>query len=609
VRVRQMKLAGRQVTGHVVETEADLPAFADWAKRHREFGFDTETTGLDVYKAGYRLRTAQFSAGGQTWLLPVEQHPRFAWYTTTTLRWAERLYIHNASFDLQVADRHLGVPLGELFPKTIDTGILSRLVDSRARKEGGTGHSLEELVEHYIDPVAAKDIKGSVREQCKALKLRKADYFEKVPLADEIFQIYALMDPVLAWILGKTLDRKVPSSSRHLIRYEHELARICSEISKKGFLLDREYTEKLVFELGLDEEEALQTIEAEVEALGVDPDDFNPSSNDQVAEVLRKLGHTEFKLTPSGKAKVDDSLLEHLAKEGMAFAKAVKNYKKAIKWRTTWPESFLSNADEDGRCHASINTMQARTARMSITGIPAQTLPSGDWAIRRCFLADEGEVMASVDYKNMELRVMAALADDKTMIGAFKQNLDLHLLTAQAAFGDHITKDDKERKYGKGANFAKAFGGGVNAIVEQFGIERKAAEKVVKAFDDTYIGVTRFSKTLQAQARREGFVVTATGRRLYVDKERPYSALNYVVQSSSRDITGSAMIRLDKAGFTPWMRLPIHDEVLFSFPEKGAQELAQQAGELMKQSVNGLDVPADPEVQGRSWGSLYGATY
>ncbi|MEU7830334.1 DNA polymerase [Nonomuraea sp. NPDC049129] len=604
-----MKLAGRQVTGHVVETEADLPAFADWASQHKEFGFDNETTSLDIYKPGFRLRVSQFSAGAESWFLPVERHPRFAWYAEKTLRWADRLYIHNAPFDLQVADRCLGVPLGETFPKTTDTGVLSRLVDSRARREGGTGHTLEELVEIYIDPVAAEQIKGSVRQQCKDLKLKKAEYFEKVSLDDEIFQMYSLMDPVLGWVLAKTLDKKIPSSARKLIRYEHELARICTEISKKGFLLDREYTKELIFNLSLDAEEALQTIEAEVEALDLDPDDFNPSSNDQVAEVLRRLGHTEFKKTPSGKDKVDDALLEYLADKGMDFARGIKEYKKAIKWSSTWPEAFLANADEDGRCHAVINTMQARTARMSITGIPAQTLPSSDWMIRRCFLADEGEVNASVDYSNMELRVMGALAPDPVMIDAFKRGLDLHLLTAQAAFGSHITKDDKERKYGKGANFAKAFGGGVNAIVEQFGLPQKAAEAVVKAFDDTYKGVTKFSKKLQKQARERGYIETATGRRLYVDKERPYSALNYVVQSSSRDITGAAMIRLDKAGFTPSMRLPIHDEILFSFPEKEAHRLAHEAGRLMTQTINGLDIPTDPEVGGRSWGSLYGADY
>lgn len=605
-----MRLAGRTVTGHVVETQEDLAAFAEWAGRQVEFGFDTETTSLNPYERGFRLRTAQFSAGAETWMLPVERHPRFAWYVSRTLRHAKRIYIHNAAFDLQVADRHLGVPLGELFPKTVDTGILSRLVDSRARKEGGTGHKLEELTEVYVDPVAAADIKGSVGRQCKALKMTKARYFKEVPYDDEIYQMYALMDPVLAWVLAKTLIPKVPASARHLIPYEHEIARICSDVGKQGFLLDQDYTNDLTTRLRQEETWWQMEIEQEINRLGfLDPEEFNPNSTDDVFEALVYMGHTEFRQTPTGKAQVDDDLLEHLAEGGMYFAKCIKEMRKAGKWAGTWPESFLANMDETGRCHASINTLQARTARMSITGIPAQTLPSKDWLVRRCFLADEGHVATSVDYVNQELRVMAALSGDADMTRAFKNNQDLHLLTARAAFGEHVQKGDRERDYGKGANFAKAFGGGVNAIVEQFGISRPNAEKVVKAFDATYVGVTQFSKRLQQEARKNGFITTATGRRLYVDKERPYSALNYMVQSSSRDVTASAIIRLDKAGFTPWIRLPIHDEVLFSFPKEQAHELAQEAGRIMTQSLRGLEITTDPEVGGRSWGSLYGADY
>ncbi|MER7208491.1 DNA polymerase [Streptosporangium sp. NPDC000239] len=610
MRVHEMRLAGRTITGHVVENEDDLPAFADWAKRHTEFGFDTETTSLEIYKKDHRLRAAQFSVGDQTWLLPVERHPRFAWYAARTLQHARRLYIHNAAFDLQVADRHLGVSLAGTFAKTIDTGIISRLVDSRTRKERGPGHKLEELTEVFIDPVAARDIKGSVGRQCKALNLKKEEYFSQVSLDDEVFQLYALMDPVLAWVLAKVLGPKVPDSAKHLIPYEHEIARICADISKEGFLLDQTYTTELATRLRQEETWWQIEIEQEIERLGfIDPDEFNPNSTDQVFEALLYMGHEEFEQTPTGKPKVDDSLLEYLADNGMYFARCIKELRKAGKWAATWPESFLANADEYGRCHANINTLQARTARMSITGIPAQTLPSADWLVRRCFLADEGHVVASVDYSNMELRVMAARSDDPKMIEAFKRGDDLHLLTARAAFGQHIQKDDKERKYGKGANFTKAFGGGIDAIVQQYKIDWDNAAKVSKAFDATYTGVTRYSKELQKSARSDGFITSATGRRLYVDKERPYSSLNYDIQSSSRDITGAALVRLDKAGFTPYMRLPIHDEVLFSFPKAEAKEMANQAGELMKHTINGLEVPTDPEVGGRSWGSLYGADY
>lgn len=597
MRTHEMRLAGRTVTGHVVEAEDDLPAFADWAKRHTEFGFDNETTSLAVYEDGFRLRASQFSAGDQTWLLPTERHPRFAWYVTATLRHAKKLYIHNAPFDLQVVDHCLGVPLGELFPKTIDTGIISRLVDSRARKEGGTGHKLEELTAAYIDPVAAEDIKGSVRRQCKELKLTKAEYFKKVSLDNEMFQIYSLMDPVLAWVLAKTLDKRVPDSSRHLIRYEHEIARICSDISKQGFLLDQEYTSKLAWNLRLDEEEALQAIEAEVELLDLDPDDFNPNSNDQVAQVLIRLGHDKFEKTPTGKAKVDDALLDHLAGRGVTFAKAIKDFRKAGKWASTWPESFLANVDVGGRCHANINTMQARTARMSITGIPAQTLPSGDWQIRRCFLADDGHVMGSIDYAAQELRMAAALSGDARMRRAFEEGEDLHQITADAA--------GVPRKVGKMANFLTCYGGGWRALVSQAKVTDQVARRTIKGFNATYPGVAKLGDELAAEAREHGYIETITGRRLHVDPQRAYSAINYAIQSASRDVTARGLIKCDQAGLTSFLRLPIHDEVVASLPKDKAHELAREIGECLRTQIRGVDFLTDVEVTGRSWGAGY----
>lgn len=602
MRVHRMMLAGREITGHVVEDQDDLPAFAEWAKRHREFGFDTETTGLDVFQPGFLCRTAQFSAGTTAWLLPVERHPRVAWYATQTLRWARRLYIHNASFDLQVVDRHLGVPLEELWPKTVDTSIISRLVDSRSRTEGGTGHSLEDLVEAYIDPAAARDIKGSVTRQAKELRVKKAEYFKKVPLEDEIFQMYALMDPVLAWALAKRLLPLVPGTAQHLIGYEHTLARICSQITRQGFLLDQEYTAELSAQLRADEREWLDVIRWEVSKLdGFDPVAFNPNSNDQVAQAIRALGHTEFNKTPTGKDKVDDDLLVALDKEGMLFAKALRHYKKCGKWSSTWPETFLENVDEAGRCHAWINTLQARTGRMSITGIPAQTLPSGEWMVRRCFLADEGHVMASVDYAAQELRMAAALSGDERMRQAFVNGEDLHQITADAA--------GVSRKVGKMANFLTCYGGGWKALVQQAKVTPEVAKKVIEGFNATYPAVPRLAERLAREAMRDGYITTITGRRLYVDPGRAYSAINYAIQSASRDVTARGLIKCDQAGLTPYLRLPIHDEVLASLPAGQAEEMAAEIGRCLKTTIRGVVFETEPEVGGRSWGSLYGAEY
>jgi DNA polymerase-1 len=234
---------------------------------------------------------------------------------------------------------------------------------------------------------------------------------------------------------------------------------------------------------------------------------------------------------------------------------------------------------------------------MSITGIPAQTLPAGDSMIRNCFVADPGQVMVSVDYQAQELRVLAALSGDPVMKQAFETDADLHQITADASGVD--------RKVGKMVNFAYVYGSGPRNIAEQAGIDVDTAKRVIAGFEKSYPKVKELSQKLQNMARSGGMVTTPFGRQLPVDKDRPYAALNYMVQSSSRDITAKALLRLDDAGFTPYLRLPIHDEILASLPAGKARWGADRIGELMACDFRGVHIGTDAEVGGRSWGSFY----
>ncbi|MEU5878211.1 DNA polymerase [Spirillospora sp. NPDC047279] len=605
MKTQTFNVAGRAARVNILETAEDVLSFQDFIRRNQNgLAFDTETTGTNIYKPGWKWRLAQFGNAEEAYVLPVENSPYLRDLVGKALRYLKRIFIHNATYDLLVVDKELGIPVEELYPKSTDTGVISRLVDSRAFKEGGTGHKLEELIAAYLDQRVAKEVKGSITEMAKAMKVSKEDFYRLVPLDHEGYNLYAGADVITTFMLANVLTPKVPTSARKLITYEHDLARICAEIQRDGFILDTEYTQAEAQKLA--EIETYWEMQAEAELLQhtvyegetfYDLDETNWGSTQQMALAFMDRGIYEFTFTDKGQLQVDEAFLNHWADKGDQLAEAIREGKKAGKWRKTWFESFLENAGADGRCHASINTMQARTARMSITGIPAQTLPSGDPYVRNCFLAEVGHRIASIDYSNMELRVMAALSGDPVMTEAFVQGKDLHQITADAA--------GVERSGGKTGNFSKAFGGGAQAIADGAGVLLEVGQRISDAFDETYKGVTAYSKKLQKQARRFGYVETATGRRLYVDKQRPYSALNYVVQSSSRDITGAALVRLDRAGYTPYMRLPIHDEVLFSFPEERAEEMAADAARIMTHVIKGLVVPTDPELAGRSWGSIY----
>jgi DNA polymerase I len=160
MKILRHKVAGREVRINVVENEEDVPAFKSWVRRHSTFAFDTEGTELSIYKNTYKLRLAQFAVGAEAWVLPVEKGARYEWLVKSVLEYADGLTVHNAAYDLQVVNKALGVPLEVLYPKTTDTSILSRLVDSRARHEGGTGHGLEELTESYVDADVAEEVKA-----------------------------------------------------------------------------------------------------------------------------------------------------------------------------------------------------------------------------------------------------------------------------------------------------------------------------------------------------------------------------------------------------------------------------------------------------------------
>ena len=587
-------VSGSAVTINAVEREEDLEVFRGFLYENQNWlACDSETTGLNIYSKEHNLRVVQFGNTTEAWVIPVERGEPFRQTVRDALKQTNYLIFQNASYDIQVFDRHLGVRMEDLWPKVRDTRILAHLVDPRGKDEGGIGHSLEDLTRNYIDAEIADSVKTLMTDLARAHKTTKSEVWKLVEFDDPHYQLYSGMDTILAARLALKLRPLVPKESVTLIDYEHRLAAVCAYMERTGFLLDVDYSAELREKL-IDAE---LVYEWQAKQMGCE----NVNSTEQVADVLESRGVRIPERTPSGRRKVDKQLLEKLIADGDPFAEAVYEAKKARKWRTTWVDGFLNGVDADGRCHASINPLRARTARMSITGIPAQTLPAGDRLIRRCFVADEGHRMVSVDYQTQELRVLAALSGDRTMIRAFKTGADLHQLTADAAGVD--------RKVGKTTNFAYVYGSGPRNIAEQCGISLDTARAVVAGFEQSYPQVKQLSQSLQKQARTYGYVTTDFGRRLPVDPERAYSALNYMVQSTSRDITAQGLLRLHEAGFTPYLRLPIHDEVLASVPADKTEWGATRIGELMATTFKGVHIGTDPEVGGRSWGSLYGSDY
>lgn len=585
---------------NVLEHEEDADYFmGQFRLSGGEISFDTEGTSLNPFGRNYRLRLAQIGWRNTAFVIPVEKGPFWANLVAGALRRAKKVYAHNLVYDALVADEHLKVPLEDLFPKSTDTMILSRIRDTRAAHEGGVGHSLENVVGHFLDDEVALRIKGSVREMAKELKTTKAKFWEVVPIDHDGYNLYAGLDAIFPMMLAPMILRDIPAKSKSLIGYEHQLAYVNAALTRKGFLMDKPYVIRMEAELSREQEKA----EAKALTLGLE----NVNSTQQVAKALKKTGWVPETFTATGIAKVDAKVLKSLMAQGNPIAEAVYTAKRATKWNEAYFRTFLREADINDRIHAMINHMQARTKRYSITNPALQTLPSGDSMVRFAFLADPGEAIAGIDYSNQELRVIAVRSGDPVMLDAFRRNLDLHQMTADAA--SRLANFEIPRKAGKTANFAKVFGGGAKIVHEGANIPMDAAEMTVKAFNDTYRGVTAWNKKLMAQARTYGYIETWTGQRLYVDKSRAYSALNYDTQGGAREITAQAQLRLWKAGFLDFMRLPVHDEIIFSFPVELAESMAKEAGEIMSYTMGGpagtLEISTEPDIYGASWGHGY----
>jgi DNA polymerase-1 len=616
VKVYPYAIAGEPVTVKVPETYEDLQEFQAWfaeADRRGPIALDTETTGLDIYSPGYRLRTVQFGDARTAWVIMYELGGWFTAAALWALRRGRKFQIHNAPFDWAVLDRHADVSIEELAPRTIDTRLKAGLVDPRQPQEGGRGTGLKPLSAYYLDP-GAPDTQGDLTAVFRSLKLTKATGWAGIPLDHPTYLLYAGLDVILTSRLDVALDRELAALDvrPRLVQYEHEIARICAVMQRKGMVLDVDYTRTLDASLS---EDALR-YEAQALRYGVE----NINATRQVTEALVAMGETLTDRTASGAYKADKAVLCALAdldqnswaplgtRTPNPLAEAILKSKRAGKWRSAYTQTFLDTMDSDGRVHAFVNSMQARTGRMSITRPALQTLPSGDATIRRALLAEPGHVMVSTDFAAVELRVLAALADVKRMKEAIRNGEDLHSFTARLVFGENFTA--KHRKISKGIAFGKVYGGGAATIQRQTGAPMEEVRRALAAYDRVYPEVKRMSNRWQREAYETGMVhVSVTGRRLPLDRERTYAVVNYACQSAARDCLGQSLLNLEEAGMLEYMRLPIHDEVLCSVPQAEAAEYARTIEECMSFDLYGVPIEAESEVGGRSWGSLYGADY
>ncbi|MEU7642081.1 DNA polymerase [Streptomyces sp. NPDC039016] len=617
MKIYRHEIAGDRVTVRVPEDAADLREFWQWfyeARARGPIALDTETTGLDIYTPGYSLRTVQFGDAHNAWVLLYERGGWHAQYAREAIQRCRQVLIHNAAFDWLVLDEHAGIPLESLAEWTTDTRILAALIDPRQPSEAGIGTALKPLAAHWVDP-AAPDTQGGLTKVFNSLGLTKETGWAGIPLTHPTYLLYAGLDVILTARLEPVLRREIRRLGvrDELVNYEHEIAAMCAHMQRAGLLVDQEYAAPLAARLA-EEAERFAAVAARYGVASV-------GSPAQVADALVGMGERLTERTKGGALATDKTVLLPLAdldrdwqrigaRAPNPLADAVLRAKRASKWGVTYAEAFLSKASGAGRIHPAISPLAARTGRMSVTAGLHQ-LPSSDHVIRRAILAEPGHVVISTDFQAVEMRVLAALAKVRRMVEGFVSGgaeFDIHTYTAKLIKGERATP--KDRKVFKGAGFGKVYGGGIATIAKQTGATEAEIAQAVAAYDRAFPEIKRASSRWQRQAFQNGMVfISATGRRLPLDRDRTYSVVNYACQSAARDLLGQAMLHVKAAGLLEYCRLPIHDELLASAPKREAAEIAREFEKCMTFDLYGVPIVADAEIGGRSWGSLYGADY
>lgn len=572
----------------LVENTEDIFAFMRWLSENRRpvLGADTETTGLNYRRD--RIRLVQFGDTNAGWAIPWEMwagvvHEVFRKYE-------EPIVFHNGAFDIPLL-LHNGVRIR--WDQIEDTLVMAHLIDPPSL------HGLKPLAVKLIDP-RADDGEAALKQGMHANKWTWAT----VPFKFEPYWVYSALDPVLAARLYEKFIPTVRQQFSSLYDTEMAVLRIMTQARMRGALIDTHYCRERHAALGEQAAELAARVEAD---WGI-----SPSSGDKLAARLVADGVPLIKQTKTGKWSMDKEVMEGLENVGHPLARLVLDWRRATRFRKAYFQAILDAADEDGYLHASINTLGARTGRMSVSDPPLQQIPSHDAEVRTAFLPSPGSSLLSIDFSNIEVRILAHFAQDPTMIEAFLNGEDIHLAMARRMYGPDA--GPKERKQSKSGTLGRQYGIGDKKFAIQQGVSIPEAQAFLAAYDETFPGVPEFIENLElaAEGRRrsegQGYVLSPSGRRhtLTPYEERDgawYKLVNYLCQGTAADVLKEKTVALDHAGLTEFLVLPIHDELLWDAPADQVDDIAHEAIAVMEDRESfAVPITVDAEIYDDNWG-------
>ena len=584
-----MQFRTAQTTPHeytLVESAAQLREVVAAVGRYPEFCFDTETTGFDIFNdriVGLSLAVEPFKA----WYVPFleKDTPEYAEIVRPLFEDEKIAKIgQNIKFDLMVL-RRLGITIrGRMY----DTMILHYLLDPESR------HNMNALAEKYLNykPIEIETLigKGSKQLTMNLVNVERVKEYAAED-ADVTLQLKQALYPMIEQI-----------GLQHLyFEIEEPMIAVLADIEMAGVRIDSEALAVYAVELA----GKLAELEAAIRTEAGEPN-LNINSARQLGEVLfGKMRIAEKpKMTKTKQFCTDEDYLQSFARKHR-IVDLILEYRGVKKLLSTYVEALPQLVNRStGRIHTSFNQAVTATGRLSSTNPNLQNIPVRDdmgRRIRKAFIpSDDDHLLLSADYSQVELRLMAHLSGDESLIAAFEHGEDIHAATAAKLFNktlDEVTSE--ERRRAKTANFGIIYGISAFGLSQRLEIPRKEAKEIIDGYFASYPGVKKYMDNVVEKAKEEGFVSTIFGRRRYLNDIASHNAIarglaernavNAPIQGSAADIMKIAMINVHRRfaaeGIRSRVILQVHDELVVDMLRSEQERVTAIVTECMESAA------------------------
>ena len=459
--------------------------------------------------------------------------------------------------------------------------------------EGGMhGHGLDELSELHFNHnnIKFKDVCGTGKSQIS---------FAEVPLDKALY--YAAEDADMTLRLHKKLKARLPQNKMVTVyeTLERPLIPVLTQMENNGIKVDP----LILRQMSEDFSKRLEDRAAEI--YSISGSDFNIGSPKQLGEILfDKLGLAGGKKNKTGAYGTGIEVLEELAANGSELAVKIIEWRQISKLKSTYTDALIQQINPaTGRIHTSYSMTGANTGRLSSNSPNLQNIPirtEEGRKIRTAFIAESGNTLLSIDYSQIELRLLAEIANIQSLKDAFHAGIDIHAQTASEVFNVPLQEiDPMVRRNAKAINFGIIYGISSFGLARQLRCQQSDAKRYIDAYFDKYPGIKAYMENTKVAARANGYVETLFGRKIHLPGIKEASparrgfferaAINAPIQGTAADVIKRAMIKvplaLKNAQLNARMLLTVHDELLFEVPNNELQDTTQTLSSVMEEAA------------------------